>query len=234
MINGWNQTKLRHSLSSPSSTPYQRNLFPLSFFLSYPFLTLIRHLIRKCTCYFFSVGSIVNQPFSCFPENEGKWKKINLTYTRKKDIKSHHFSCPIQLILSPLLFSLASLQHWTGKWESMVGSSLTTLSRFGFKVLFNYYFYFFFWKKGGLSRFFFLSHKFTWGNVYIYEGGGCCCIPGIGFCFLCVLCSFCWEEDVSVCFDGAIHSSCKPFLLFPLSYVFFFSFLGIFLVGWGA
>uniref|UniRef100_A0A803R6D2 Secreted protein n=1 Tax=Cannabis sativa TaxID=3483 RepID=A0A803R6D2_CANSA len=38
--------------------------------------------------------------------------------------------------------------------------------------------------------------------------GGCCCsVPSIGFCFLCLLCSLCWEEDVSVCCDGALHSS---------------------------
>ena len=51
------------------------------------------------------------------------------------------------------------------------------------------------------------------------EGGGCCCIFGIGVCFLCVLCSFCWEETLSVYCDGTLHSSCKPSLSF---YEYFF------------
>lgn len=40
-------------------------------------------------------------------------------------------------------------------------------------------------------------------------GGGCCCVLGFRVCFLCLLCSFCWEEDASVHCDGHLHSPGK-------------------------
>jgi hypothetical protein len=52
------------------------------------------------------------------------------------------------------------------------------------------------------------------------EGGGCCCISGTGVCFLCVLCSFCGEEVISIHSDGNLHSSCKRIHTFPYSIFF--------------
>ena len=62
-----------------------------------------------------------------------------------------------------------------------------------------------------------------WGCFCISVGGGCCCISGAGLCFLCVLCSFCWKEDFSVYCDGTLHSSCKPFSLESLNFLYNFS-----------
>ncbi|KAL7181550.1 hypothetical protein ACSBR1_040444 [Camellia fascicularis] len=38
-------------------------------------------------------------------------------------------------------------------------------------------------------------------------GGSCCCVCGIGVCFLCILCSFCWEKIVPVYCNRPLHSS---------------------------
>jgi len=40
----------------------------------------------------------------------------------------------------------------------------------------------------------------------LFEGGGYCCFFGSWFCFLCVLCSFCWEEDLSVYCYWTLHT----------------------------
>lgn len=44
------------------------------------------------------------------------------------------------------------------------------------------------------------------------EGGGYCCVFGSGICLLCIFCSFCWEEDVSVCCHGPLHTPGNPIL----------------------
>lgn len=81
----------------------------------------------------------------------------------------------------------------------MDGSYLTILFRWGVKS-FNFYL--------------FLSTEFLfgWGDCnfencfFLCEGGGYCCFFGSGVCLLCVLCSFCWEEDVSVHCYGPLHT----------------------------
>lgn len=51
------------------------------------------------------------------------------------------------------------------------------------------------------------------------EGGGGCCVFGFGVCVLCVLRSFCWEEDLSVYCDGPLHTFGNTiFILYQLLY----------------
>lgn len=50
------------------------------------------------------------------------------------------------------------------------------------------------------------------------EGGGCFCVSCFGVCFLCVLCSFCWEEDFSIYYNGNLHSSGEPFHISSFSF----------------
>ena len=57
------------------------------------------------------------------------------------------------------------------------------------------------------------------------EGGGYCCVYGSGVCLLCVLCSFCWKEDVSVCCNGPLHTPGNPILNLYLLYAHFTDFM---------
>lgn len=85
------------------------------------------------------------------------------------------------------------------------------------------------------SVFFFFCRNSFWGLLilkFLCEGGGYFCVFSVGVCFLRVLRSFCWKQDVSVYCHCPLHTagmrSVVPFLCFLLmlhvfDFLFFWS-----------
>jgi len=68
----------------------------------------------------------------------------------------------------------------------------------------------------------FVSGGFVILRIFCFcEGGGYCCVFGSGICLLCIFCSFCWEEDLSVCCHGPLHTTGNPILNLHLLYAHF-------------
>ena len=138
-----------------------------------------------------------------------KENKQNLSHSSCFPIHFHSF------ILNTYFFVLGCF-IWLENEKAWMATSLSPSSGTYLLLLLLFLFLF-------IVLFFSVLHLY-WLKVLILsgrcEGGGCCCISGTGVCFLCVLCSFCGEEVISIHSDGNLHSSCKRIHTFPYSFFF--------------